>query len=105
MEVHVALLWKPLEVFTGMDILASEDDADGLGCRSGVCARDGLMFWAIRENDGAQWQAKQPEEEAVGASMCIKRQPWKTRCRGRSSGRWSRASVFIGIAFESMDVQ
>lgn len=53
-EVHVALLWTPLEdfVWTGRDNLASEDDADGLGCRSGVWDRDGLMFLVVIRDIG-----------------------------------------------------
>lgn len=81
-EVHVALLWKPLDVFwTGIDILASEDDAEGLGCRSGVWDLDGLIFWAIEESEGTHWQEEQLEEGAVSASKCIKTQPWERSCQ------------------------
>lgn len=57
-EVHVALLWTPLEVFlAGKDKRVKDDDAEGLGRRSGVwSSRDVLMSVVIRGKRGAQWQ-------------------------------------------------
>lgn len=56
-DVHVALLWMPLEVlWVGRDKRARDEAAEGRGCRSGVMvSREALMF-TLCETGGAQQQ-------------------------------------------------